>query len=90
MNICKCDNEIHPKRVEFLQKRNMPIMCLDCVEGKVQKLGGFMNVEGKTERTIVIAPMEIIEQLHQVSARAGTGVSKGVKMNQSFKSKIFK
>ena len=87
---CKCGNEIHPKRIEFLQKRNMSIMCLDCAEGKVKKLGGFMDTESKTERTIIIAPMEKIEHLHKVSARAGVGVSKGVKMNQSFKQNLFK
>lgn len=83
-----CGVEIHPKRVEILQKMGKPLTCLE--HSTTQKLGGYMNIEGKTERTIIIAEMNVIENLHKVSARAGTGVSKGVKMNQSFKPKIFK
>lgn len=85
---CKCGTQIHPKRVEFLQKANKPMTCLNC--STTQKVGGFMAVQGKTERAIIIAEMDVIEDLHKKSARAGVGVSRGVKMNQSFQPKIFK
>lgn len=85
---CKCGAEIHPKRVEFLQKYNKPMTCVQ--HSTTQKVGGFMSVEGKTERTIIIAEMDTINTLHKLSARAGTGVSRGVKMNQSFDAKQFK
>lgn len=85
MAYCKCGVEIHPKRVEILQKINKPLTCINC--STTQKVGGFMNTEGKTERTIIIAEMDTIENLHKLSARAGVGVSRGVKMNQSYSAK---
>lgn len=85
---CHCGVEVHPKRVEFLKKANKPITCLE--HSATQKVGGFMAIEGKTDRQIVIAEMDVIENLNRLSARAGTGVSKGVKMNQSFSAKHFK
>lgn len=84
---CKCGSEIHPKRVEFLQKHNKAMSCISCAEKTVEKLGGFMSTEGKTERTIIIAPMSTVANLQKLSARAGTGVSRGVKMNQSYSAK---
>lgn len=79
---CNCGNLIPEQRVKFLQKTGKRLTCVGC--STTQKLGGFMNVEGKTERSIVIAEMDQIEHLHKLSARAGTGVSRGVKMNQSY------
>lgn len=87
---CKCGEEIHPKRVEFLTKYNKALICINCAEGTVKKVGGFMSVEGKTDRQIIIADMDTIENLHKVSQRAGTGVSKGVKMNQTYSVKYIK
>ena len=84
---CKCGTEIHPKRVEFLQKHNKAMCCITCAEQTVQKVGGFMSTEGKTERSIIIADMNTISNLHKLSHRAGTGVSRGVKMNQSYSAK---
>lgn len=85
---CKCGVEIHPLRVKFLEKYNKPMTCV--AHSTTQKVGGFMSVEGKTERTIIIAEMDTINRLHHLSARAGTGVSRGVKMNQSFDAKHYK
>lgn len=85
---CKCGVEVHPLRIKFLEKYNKSITCIDCTT--VQKVGGFMAIEGKTDRQIVIADMDLICRLNKLSERAGTGVSKGVKMNQSFSSKHFK
>jgi hypothetical protein len=85
---CKCGAEIPAKRVEFLQKAGKPLTCI--AHSSTQKVGGFMASEGKTERTIIIAEMDVIEDLHKKSARVGVGVSRGVKMNQSFQPKIFK
>lgn len=82
---CKCGVEIHPKRIEILQKVNKLLTCLNC--STTQKVGGFMSTESKTERVIVIAEMDVISNLHKLSARAGMGVSKGVKMNQSYSAK---
>lgn len=79
---CRCGVEVPEQRAAFLIKVGKPITCMDC--STTQKVGGFMNVEGKTERSLIIADMEQIEHLHKISARAGTGVSKGVKMNQSY------
>lgn len=88
-SICiTCGVEVHPKRIEILNKMNKPVTCLE--HSTSQKVGGFMCTEGKTERSIIIAEMDTIETLHKLSARAGTGVSKGVKMNQSFQPKVFK
>jgi H2-forming N5,N10-methylenetetrahydromethanopterin dehydrogenase-like enzyme len=88
--ICSCSNEIHPKRVEFLQKKGMKIQCIPCAEGKVVKLAGVQVISGKTERGLEICTPEQAERFEKLSRRAGTGVSQGVKMNQSFIPKIFK
>lgn len=88
MSYCWCGEELHPKREAFLQKAGKPLTCIK--HSTTQKVGGFMATEGKTERSIIIADMQTIEELHKKSARAGTGVSRGVKMNQSFQPKIFK
>lgn len=88
MAYCKCGASIHPKREAFLKKAGLPLTCLE--HSTTQKVGGFMSTDSKTERTIIIADMDTIEHLHNVSARAGVGVSRGVKMNQSFQPKIFK
>ena len=88
MKCVVCNIEVNPKRVEILNKMGKDVTCLD--HSTTQKKGGFMSVEGKTDRTIIIAEMDTIEHLHKVSARAGTGVSKGVKMSQNFNSKVFK
>lgn len=86
MNNCiHCNIEVNPKRVEILNKIGKPITCLE--HSTTQKKGGFMSIEGKTERTIIIAEMDTIEHLHKVSARVGMGVSKGCKMNQNYSAK---
>lgn len=82
---CKCGCKIPEKRIEFLQKYNKVLTCVNC--STTQKVGGFMTSESKTERTIIIAEMDVIDNLHKLSHRAGTGVSKGVKMNQSYSAK---
>ena len=89
MSLCiTCKIEVHPKRVDILNKMGKPITCLE--HSATQKVGGFMSIEGKTERSIVIAEMDTIENLHRLSARAGMGVSKGCKMNQSYSAKHHK
>lgn len=42
-----------------------------------------MTTLGKTDRELIIASMETVNMLHKKSARAGQGVSRGVKMNQN-------
>lgn len=85
---CKCGVEVHPLRIKFLEKYSKPITCMDCTT--TQKVGGFMATSGKTDRQIIIADMETISNLNNLSARAGMGVSRGCKMNQSFSAKLFK
>ena len=87
---CGCGNTIHPKRVEILEKRASKVICIECAESTVQKLAGVQVVSGKTERAIEICSPEQAERFIKLSARAGTGVSRGVKMNQSFQPKVFK
>lgn len=87
---CKCGSEIPQKRVEFLQKYNKRICCVNCAEGTVQKVAGFQVISGKTEREIQIVSQEEASMLNKLSARAGVGVSKGCKMDQSFKPKLFR
>lgn len=87
---CSCGNTIHPKRVEILQKQGRRLCCINCAENSVQKLVGVQVVSGKTERAIEICQPEQAKIFEKLSARTGVGVSKGVKMDQSFKLKNFK
>jgi hypothetical protein len=87
MNTCGvCGCEVHPLRIKFLEKYNKPITCIN--HSNVEKVGGFMTSTGKTERELIITSQETANQLYKMAARAGTGVSRGVKMNQSFKANI--
>lgn len=87
---CVCGGDIHPKRVEFLQKKGMKVQCINCAEGNVQKKAGVQVISGKTERQLEICTPEQAARFEKLSARTGVGVSKGVKMDQSFKTKLFK
>ena len=78
MAFCSCGAEIHPKRVEFLNKNQLPLTCLE--HSQTQKKVGFQVVSGKTEREIQIVTTEVAAILEAKSARQGTGVSRGVKM----------
>lgn len=87
MNTCSvCGCEVHPLRLKFLTKYSKPITCVN--HSTAEKVGGFMTSTGKTERELIITSQETANQLYKMAARAGTGVSRGVKMNQSFKSNI--
>lgn len=85
---CHCGAIIPEKRVEFLKKVGNKITCIN--HSTTEKVGGFMAISGKTERELIIGSQESTAALYAASARAGTGVSKGVKMNQSFSAKHFK
>jgi len=85
---CWCGAEIHPKRVQILNKAGYRLTCLK--HSTTEKVGGFMATGGKTERELIIGPQEVINNLHKAAARAGTGVSRGCKMNQGFSQKHFK
>lgn len=88
MAFCFCGAEIHPLREKLLNKMGYKITCLQ--HSTVEKLGGFMATSGKTERELIIGSQASTEALYRASARAGTGVSKGVKMNQSYVAKYTK
>lgn len=85
---CKCGAIVHPKRVEILKSKNLPITCLE--HSNTQRVQGFQVIGGKTERFIQVVQPEQAAQLNKLAQRAGTGVSKGVKMDQSFKPHLFK
>jgi hypothetical protein len=87
---CKCGVEIPEKRLAFLLKYNKPKICISCASGTVERVECFQVVSGKTERSIQIVSSEKAKELNALSKRAGTGVSKGVKMDQSFKPNLFK
>lgn len=87
---CVCGNQIHPKRVEILQKQGKKLSCISCAENNVKKLVGVQVVSGKTERAIEVCEPEQARLFEKLSARTGVGVSKGVKMDQTFKPKNFK
>lgn len=88
MAFCFCGVEIHPLREKLLNKMGYKLTCLQ--HSTVEKLGGFMATSGKTERELIIGSQASTEALYRASARAGTGVSKGVKMNQSYVAKYTK
>jgi hypothetical protein len=88
MAFCFCGLEIHPLREKLLNKMGYKLTCLQ--HSTVEKLGGFMATSGKTERELIIGSQESTNALYRASARAGSGVSKGCKMNQSFSAKHFK
>jgi RNA polymerase-binding transcription factor DksA len=86
---CKvCGVEVPQKRVEFLQKAGYSITCLE--HSSTQKVVGFQVISGKTERAIEVCQPEVAAKLEHLSKRQGTGVSRGVKMDQTFKAKHFK
>lgn len=85
---CKCGNEIPPARVAFLQKTNSPLTCFE--HSTTQRVKGFQVIGGKTERYIEVVTPDQAALLEKLGKRAGTGVSKGVKMDQSFKPNLFK
>lgn len=85
---CHCGQVIHPKRVAILKSKNLPITCLE--HSNTQKVQGFQVINGKTERFIQVVEPERAAELNKLAQRAGTGVSKGVKMDQSFKPNLFK
>lgn len=88
MAYCHCGEEIHPLREKILRKAGYAITCMK--HSTTEKVGGFMAVSGKTERELIIGSQDSINNLYKASARAGMGVSKGCKMNQSFSAKLFK
>lgn len=86
MDLCYCGAIIPEKRVDFLKKYNKPLTCLQ--HSTTEKVGCFVTSSGKTERELIITSQETANLLYKAAARTGVGVSRGVKMNQSFKSNI--
>lgn len=90
MAYCKCGNEVHPKRAKFLNKYNKPMVCMPCVQGNDEpRKKCYQIVSGKTERGIEICDAETAAQMEQLGKRAGMGVSRGVKMNQSYDHSVY-
>lgn len=56
----------------------------------MQKLVGVQVNSGKTERAIEVCTPDVAAKFEALTRRTGVGVSRGVKMDQSFKAKMFK
>lgn len=67
MECIHCGVEVHPKRVEILQKNNKPITCLE--HSAEQKVQGFQVNEGKAERYIQINTPEQTQRLNKLSRK---------------------
>ena len=63
MSCIYCNSEVHPKRIEILQKKGALITCIDCAEQKVHKVTGFQVNEGKSERSIEVCTPEQAQRL---------------------------
>lgn len=92
-NCIQCGEPMHPKREEICKKHGYPMTCVPCktgVNGKdEERKQCYTVVNGKTERSIEICNAETAEMMYKAGRRAGVGVSKGVKMNQSYDHKVF-
>lgn len=71
MNCIYCDNEVNPKRVEILLKRNAIISCISCAENKVEKVTGFQINNDKSCREIQICTPEDGKKLMKLQRKTG-------------------
>lgn len=85
---CACGAIIPELRVKFLEKNGLKLSCI--THSSSERVMCFQVISGKTERAIEIVSPAQAAKLEQLSKRAGMGVSRGVKMDQSFKANLFK
>ena len=71
MSCIYCNNEVHPKRVEILKKRNALITCIECAEAKVTKVTGFQVNNDKACREIQICTQEEGKRLMKLQRKGG-------------------
>jgi len=80
MSCIYCAGEVHPKRIEILQKKGALITCITCAESKVQKVTGFQVNEGKSERSIQVCTPEQGAMLKKMERKTG-GATGGPSIN---------
>lgn len=73
MSTCKyCGtDEIHPKRIEILIKKNQEITCITCAENKVNKVTGFQVNFDKACREIQVCSPEEGKRLMKMQRKTG-------------------
>jgi len=69
MSCIYCNGDVHPKRIEILQKKGALITCIDCAESKVQRVTGFQVNEGKSERSIQVCTPEQAKRLMKLQRK---------------------
>ena len=70
--ICKCNSEIHPKRIELGYKT-----CTRCSTEEMK--AGIQIINHKTGNEIQIVDQETARQFNFLASRSSFGVSTGVK-----------
>lgn len=58
MSCIYCGGEVHPKRIEILQKKGALITCIPCAEAKVPRVTGFQVLRTKTTMLEPIMDMD--------------------------------
>lgn len=77
---CYCGGDVHPKRVEILQKKGQQISCIGCAETEVKKVVGFQVNDGKTDRSIQVCSEDEYKRLRSLE-RKGGGATGGPSIN---------
>lgn len=81
MSCIYCASDVHPKRIEILQKKGALITCITCAESKVQRVTGFQVNEGKSERSIQVCTPEQGARLKKMERKTG-GATGGPSMGR--------
>jgi hypothetical protein len=78
--ICNCGNEIHPKRVEILSTKKLPLICITCAEQKVERIHGFPLISGKnTYSELQLVSKEVAQNLYKSQERKGQSPGSGMR-----------
>lgn len=81
MSCIYCAGEVHPKRIEILQKKGALITCIACAENKVQRVTGFQVNNDKACREIQVCTPEQGARLMKMQ-RKGGGATGGPSMGR--------
>lgn len=84
-----CGDEVHPKRVEILEKNKKPISCISCAESKVKKVTGFQINNDKACREIQVCTPEEGERLMKMQRKTG-GATGGPAMHKNAGKVVYK
>ena len=66
-----CGGDVHPKRVEILDKKFSPISCIACAELKVKPVTGFQVNHDKACREIQVCTPEEGTRLMKMQRKGG-------------------